>query len=45
MLTIEEKQYWSSLIHEVGNLAKAVEGLNKRLDEYFSRNNSKDSEV
>ena len=45
MLTIEEKQYWSKLIHEVGNLAEAVEGLNKRLDEYFSRNNSKDSEV
>ena len=45
MLTIEEKTYWSRLIHEVGNLAEAVEGLNKRLDEYFSKHYSKDSEV
>ena len=45
MLTIEEKQYWSRLIHGIDKLADAIEGLNKRLDEYFSRNNSKDSEV
>ena len=45
MLTIEEKQYWSRLIHGIDKLADAVEGLNKRLDENFSKHNSENSEV